>query len=125
MVKLVNAAEDTPDEFYIFVSKMNLTAQHNFQMTGSFVSSGVVAAASVPSFLPKYLDGSATYHPFGPCEHDCHFVSPYLSTAINDYRVEYDAERHRLMNHGKYPSRLSAVFAFGDMESCNTSGGEV
>ena len=38
--------------------------------------------------------------------------------AINDYMVEYDAELCRKYHYPQYPSRLSAIFAFGDYETC-------
>lgn len=45
-------------------------------------------------------------------------VSSYCLTAVNDYRIEYDAEIHRKQNHPLYPSRLSSTYAFGDFETC-------
>ncbi|PCI43871.1 MAG: hypothetical protein COB41_06065, partial [Proteobacteria bacterium] len=45
-------------------------------------------------------------------------LSPYLLSAINDYRIEYDAEIYREENHPLYPSRLSALYAFGSIETC-------
>lgn len=43
--------------------------------------------------------------------------SPYMLSAINDYRIEYDAEVFREKNYLLYPSRLSALYAFGDLET--------
>ena len=43
--------------------------------------------------------------------------SPYMLSAINDYRIEYDAEVFREKNYPLYPSRLSALYAFGDLET--------
>jgi hypothetical protein len=39
-------------------------------------------------------------------------------TAINEYRIEYDAEYERVRINPRYPSRLSAIYAFGDYASC-------
>jgi len=69
-------------------------------------------------FLKKYQEGTATYLPFLPTGSDCNVFSPYCLTAINNYRVEYDAEICRKAYYPKYPSRLSAVYAFGDYETC-------
>lgn len=46
-------------------------------------------------------------------------LSPYFLTAINDYRIEYDAEMHRMAKHSLYPSRLSSIYAFSDMNTCH------
>lgn len=58
------------------------------------------------------------YLPYEPCHSDALAVSPYFMTAINDYRIEYDAEVFREKYYPLYPSRLSALYAFGDMETC-------
>lgn len=49
---------------------------------------------------------------------DANVLSPYFLTAINDYRIEYDAEACRMRQFPHFPSRMSAVYAFGDYDSC-------
>lgn len=115
---LLNKNEKEPDLFYIFVDQYNPTTRHNYDLTNSFSSAAYPYTSANSHFLPKYLDGTATYLPFSPSERDCLFMSPYCVTAINDYRVEYDAENCRYRNFSLYPSRLSAVFAFGDFDTC-------
>jgi hypothetical protein len=51
-------------------------------------------------------------------QHGAVALSPYFLTAINNYRIEYDAEVHRERFHSIYPSRLSAIYAFADYETC-------
>jgi len=116
-VKLINLDEDAPDVFYIFVNQFNPMTEHNFKFTKTFTS-GAVNSCINEDFLKKYLDGSAKYLPYEPCQFDNVSPSPYLLNAINDYRIEYDAETYREKHHPLYPSRLSALYAFGDIKSC-------
>lgn len=107
-----------PEFFYIFVSESYIETYNNFQNTGTFTSSALPLALANPEFRIKYESGTASYHPFEPCDMDCKIISPYLLTATNDYRVEYDAEYVRRKYFPKFPSRFSAVYAFGDLETC-------
>lgn len=122
MTELMNSDEDAPDEFFIFVDQLSPFTYHNFQVTGRFCSGAFGSLDTDSEFRSKYLDGTAQYLPFSPCEMDLMTLSPYFLTAINDYRVEYDAERIRLAKFPLFPSRMSALYAFGDMESCEIVG---
>lgn len=117
-LRTLNGNEQLPETFYVFVGGYNSITQHNFRITGTFSSSSVIAAEIDPEFRKKYIDGTATYAPFTPTAPSCPIHSPYLLTAVNDYRVEYDAERYRYQYYPIYPSRLSAVYAFGDKATC-------
>jgi len=116
-VKLINLDEDAPNEFYIFVNQFNPMTEHNFKFTKTFTS-GAVNSCLDEDFVKKYIEGSARYLPYEPCQSDNISPSPYLLSAINDYRIEYDAEVYREKNHPLYPSRLSALYAFGNIETC-------
>jgi len=116
-MKLSNVDEDAPDTFYIFVNQLNPMTEHNFKHTKTFTS-GAVNSCLDKSFERKYMEGTARYLPYEPCHSDNVSLSPYLLSAINDYRIEYDAEVYREKNHPLYPSRLSALYAFGDIETC-------
>ncbi|MBE7159345.1 MAG: hypothetical protein INR62_13100 [Rhodospirillales bacterium] len=115
--RLLNGAEASPEVFYIFVNQMNPMTEHNFKLSGQFPS-GAFGGLSVPEFVSKYLDGTARYLPYEPCHNDLVGASPFLAGTINSYRVEYDAEVTRERFFSLYPSRLSALYAFGDYESC-------
>ncbi|EGQ8476278.1 hypothetical protein FLL96_19405 [Vibrio cholerae] len=113
---LINVNEEIPEEFYVFVNFSSPIAVNNFRV-GAYTS----AACSMwlnEETLRKYLDGSLNYLPFAPSERDPIAISPYCLTAINDYRIEYDAEMFRKQHFPLYPSRLSATYAFGDIETC-------
>ena len=117
-MKLLNLEDQSPEEYFIFVNQYSPFTYHNFNLTGHFVSAAFGSIDTDSEFLPKYLKGTATYLPFQAAEMDCKTASPYSLTAINDYRIETDAERFRLQHHPLYPSRMSAIYAFGDFETC-------
>ncbi len=116
-MKLFNLNEDIPDEFYIFVNQMNPITHHNFTVTKTFTSSAVSCIEIDKSFIKKFINWTARYLPFEPCQSDNRSPSPYMLSAINDYKIEYDAEVFREKNYPLYPSRLSALYAFGDLET--------
>ena len=106
------------DVFFIFVSFLRGMTAHNLRVTRTFTSAAWSQATFDPEFCSKYLSGTAVYQPFFPGANDLKVISPFCLSVINDYRVEYDAERVRLMSFPLLPSRLSATYAFGDYASC-------
>lgn len=116
-MKLLNLDEEAPSEFYIFVNHYSPITEHNLRVTGQFISGAFANLLADGTFLQKYIDGSANYLPFERCN-DLKVFTPYCVTAINDYRIEYDAEICRKNHFPIFPSRLSALYAFGDYESC-------
>ncbi len=134
---MVSAAE-IPTEFFIFVDQASFDAQHNLALTGTFMSAGFSAA--FPSEVPVgtmtrwspgaqapreeaqlragYLDGSLDYLPYAPNDRYFGWPTPFVSGITTDYRVEHDAEVGRRVHAPLLPSRLSATYAFGDMETC-------
>ena len=113
---LMNFKESVPEEFYVFVNFSNPVAANNYKV-GAYTS-GACSTWFNEASLKKYIDGTLRYLPFSPCERDSMAISPYCLSAINDYRIEYDAEVCRMQNFPLYPSRLSATYAFGDYETC-------
>jgi hypothetical protein len=120
MVTLLNkTAEIVPETFFVFVNLFNPMTFYNFQITKTFHSAAYTQCIEDKDFAKKYLDGTATYVPFNPNnENDLKFLSPYHLTAIRQYANEYSAERTRFMHYQIYPSRLSALYAFGDYQTC-------
>lgn len=117
-MNLLNVDEPVPKEFFIFVNQFNPGTQHNFQLTGKFVSAAF-ASFGLPGFLPKYLNGKVRYLPYEPCAMEPMAVSPYHLSAINDYRIEYDIEVYREQHCSLFPSRLSAIYAFATQDACH------
>jgi hypothetical protein len=46
-------------------------------------------------------------------------LSPFLASKFKEYAIEVELERFRMKNYPTYPSRLTSVFAFGDVDSVN------
>ncbi|MBA7520522.1 hypothetical protein ES705_12618 [subsurface metagenome] len=111
-------------EFYIFVDQYSPIAVLNLKNTKCFISAAYGYCSLNTNFLNKYLEGNVNYLPFGTHEKDLPIISPYCLSAIKDYMVEYDAELCRKNYYPKYPSRLSAIFAFGDYETCKKVDGK-
>jgi hypothetical protein len=119
MTKLMNVDLECPKEFFIFCNPNNPTTVLNLKYAKTFTSGAFSNFPISNEFLKKYIEGTATYLPFLPTQdYDCKVFSEYRLSAINEYRIEYLAEVYRQRNFPKYPSRLSAVFAFGDYDSC-------
>ncbi|MDG3085167.1 hypothetical protein P7F88_03240 [Vibrio hannami] len=112
----INNNENIPDEFFVFVNFSSPLAANNYKV-GAYTS-GACSTWLHEETRAKYEDGSLNYLPFEPSQRDPMAVSPYCLSAINDYRIEYDAEVYRKEHHPLYPSRLSATYAFGDFETC-------
>jgi len=106
------------DILFIFVNFLRGTTRHNLRLTKQFTSAGYTAALQNSASRAKYISGAMTYAPFAPANPDCLFISPFAMSVMNDYRIEYDAERIRLMKFPLLPSRLSATYAFGDFATC-------
>ena len=106
------------NEFYIFIDQYSPITVLNLKNTKCFLSAAYSNCSLDTNFLKKYLEDNVDYFPFVPHEKNLPIISPYCLSAINDYWVEYDAELCRKHYYPKYPSRLSAIFAFGDYETC-------
>ncbi len=117
-MKLLNINENIPETFYVFVAQTNLFTQHNLNVTKSFTS-GSVFHWSDSNFIKKYLAGKIDYLPFIINQNkDIQAISAFENSITSEYRTEYNAEMHRYNNFPHFPSRLSAVYAFGDIETC-------
>lgn len=110
--------ESFPQKFFIFVEPMSVIAQMNYSLTGVFTSSAYGSISLDQEFFKKYIDGTVDYLPYQLKQHDMVTLSPYYLSAINDIRIETDAELIRRTFFRFYPSRLSATYAFGSYEDC-------
>lgn len=117
-MKTLNTNEDCPSEFYIFVNFNNPITFNNIQTVGSISSSGVQAAAMGADMLAKYINDEIDYLPFLPNPNVSPAISMYQMNVLNNYRAEYNAELTRRSSFKTYPSRLSALYAFADYETC-------
>lgn len=118
MNTLLNIDEQIPDEFYIFVNASNPITLHNLKFTKGF-SSGAFSQLQMNNFIEKYLSGTIDYLPFIPNPNtDVLMASMFYNNITSEYRTEYNCELYRQNTFPTYPSRLSACYAFGDIETC-------
>lgn len=116
---LLNSKDILPRDFYIFVNMQNVITKHNLEKTNS-ISSGAFGQISFgDEFLFRYLEGTVDYLPFVPNENcSINTVSMFNNSITSEYRTEYNCELYRKFNHPRYPSRLSACYAFGNYDTC-------
>jgi hypothetical protein len=107
-----------PDWLYVFVNTANPIAVMNLEITGQY-NSPVLAGLEDKKFAAAYEGGSADFLPFVPNpDLSTGFLSPFTTGSINGYRIEYDAELSRRAYFKHAPSRLTGIFAFESMETC-------
>lgn len=131
-------APSIPDELFVFVNQASFWTRHNFNLTGRFVSAafgaanpkeiptGTVALWSPGANGPQreaavrtaYENGTLDYLQFAPNPDYFGWPTPFVNGITTGYRVEYDAEVGRKHNDPLLPSRLSALYAFGDFDTC-------
>jgi len=86
---LININGEIPKEFFVFVDFSNQISANNYK-AGAYTSAACSTWGNKET-LKKYIDGTLTYLPFLLANRDVNAISPYCLTAINEYRVEYDA----------------------------------
>lgn len=106
-----------PDELFVFVNQVRAEAYLTYKHTRTFTSrfAGFLQTEEGRQELDA---GRVDPFPFVPNPSQFSFMSPFTVSAINDYRIEWDAEQARRLHFPKHPSRLSAVFAFEDEATC-------
>jgi len=118
-MNLLNIKEKIPNEFFIFVNFQNVMTKHNLEITKSIFSGAFGQIDMLEDFLSKYLAGTVDYLPWTPNENtDMNVISMFNNNITSEYRTEYNCELYRKYNNPRYPSRLSACYAFGDYETC-------
>jgi hypothetical protein len=106
-----------PQEFFIFVSQVRPEAYLTYKHTKTFTSrfAGLLATDEGRRQLDA---GQADPMPFIPNDNMYPDLSPFSVSAMNLYRVEWDAELGRRAHNQMAPSRMSAIFAFADSATC-------
>lgn len=112
---------DLPEYLYVFCSNSFFLTNYNLSNFGQIESAGHSWARGPhgKNFRRKYIRGSAQYLPFVPPDKpDCPTASFFSLSVIRNYAIEYNLEVYRYKHHPLSPSRLSCIYAFGDMETC-------
>jgi len=116
--KTMNTQESLPEYFYVFVDMDNMITNHNLTIT-KCLSSSIIGGLSDLEIFNSYMNGTIDYLPFIPNPNVARKpISMFQNTITSDYRTEYNCEIFRKHYFPLFPSRLSAIYAFGDYESC-------
>lgn len=119
-MKLMNIDKEIPKYFYVFLDfkgDFGVVHKNNFKLTKK-LTSGLINNMMNETYLENYINGKQKYLPFIPSSDIPISPTSFAFNIVNNYALEYNLEQHRYRNFGKYPSRLSAIYAFGDYETC-------
>jgi hypothetical protein len=108
---------ELPAEFFIFVDRTSLATRNNYELTGGFTSR-CAALIATPDGARQYDAGEIDLLPFKLNPDQYPFLSPFVLRLITEQWIEYEAERLRRSLCPSAPSRMSAVYAFGDPDTC-------
>ena len=120
-MKLLSLNEEAPREYYIFMNPGNdflgKILKHNFGLNHIMSSSGFQYFTIHPQ---EYINGEVQYLPFikNDAKNMNPIPSPFVLRAIQNYSLEYNLEIFRSTYYPKFPSRLGAIYAFGDLATC-------
>jgi hypothetical protein len=106
-----------PDELFIFVDRTSMLTRHQYELIGGFVSRCAELLATDEGQC-RYDSGEIDLLPFKLNPEQYPNVSPFVVKLMTEQWIEYEAERIRRQLYPSVPSRLSAIYAFGDAESC-------
>jgi hypothetical protein len=114
----MNTQESLPEFFYVFVDMDNMITNHNLRTTKCLLSS-VINGLHILEIFDGYMNGTIDYLPFVPNPNTTRKpMSMFENNITSEYRTEYNCEIFRKYHFPLFPSRLSAIYAFGDYESC-------
>jgi hypothetical protein len=108
---------EPPDELFVFVDRTLWVTRHQYELIGGFASrcAGLLATEEGRR---RYDSGEIDLLPFRPNPDQYPDLSPFVLKLMTEQWIEYEAERIRQARYPSVPSRLSAIYAFADTESC-------
>jgi hypothetical protein len=109
---------DPPERYFIIVNTPWPSTRRALASDGRFVSAAFEAMQADPTIVGDYEAGTLDYLPFVENANWLGRWSVPGRTVGLRYRLDHDAELVRREHYPHHPSRFSAVFAFGDEESC-------
>jgi len=119
-----NTNEPLPEIFYVFLhfdgsSIYDWVNKHNYSLRKELRSSGL-NNLSDPDMAMAFISGDIDYLPF---VRNNDYVtravpSSFVLKIMSNYHVEHELEIHRKLHYKTFPSRLSALYAFGSFDDC-------
>lgn len=131
VVAFTSNFEPVPSAFYVYVDTANVLANHNVGLLDRIPSTTLSVVATDPQLWDTYLRGDLDYRPFidgpnglEPNPQATGALSAHTISSLErgSYTLELVGERVRSQCARQAPSRLSAVYAFGDLESSRAAG---
>ncbi|HMM22958.1 MAG TPA: hypothetical protein PKA10_19790 [Selenomonadales bacterium] len=105
-----------PSIYYAFLDPKNIFVQNNFKSSNA-IASGSVNNFHDPNFISAYQNGEIVWIP--EPEYGSKSFGAFIESALRYfYGSERDAELIRSMYYKSNPSRFSAVYGFGDYNTC-------
>ena len=96
-------------EFFVWVPPAQFLVQHNLGRVGSFRGGPLEPEQDAPKFLP-----------FQPNEKEYGmFITPFNSSVMNNYRLEYWLDAIRYDEFNPFPSRLHALYLLDSEHDAN------
>lgn len=111
------ASPPVPSEFFIFVNRTLPMTRHNFELTKTFTSR-FADLLQTPEGREKVDRFEIDPLPFKQNPDQYPVMSPFVMNLMTEQWIEWEAERVRRVVAPQAPSRLSALYAFGDERTC-------
>jgi hypothetical protein len=106
-----------PETLFVFIDESLPAAVHNLRFTGQMASRAAMGWGD-PDFVNRYQRNEIDWLPFISNPNTTPWLSFHSARLISSYAVEWGAEVSRRLHYPEKPSRLSALYAFGDLDSC-------
>ena len=110
---------DLPPELFIFVDQTSMMTRNNFQLRRTF-NSRFAEPLQTEEGRAAIDSGEIDPMPFKQNPDQYPDLSPFVLRLATEQWIEWEAERRRRSVAPLAPSRLSAVYAFGDEATCRT-----
>jgi hypothetical protein len=92
-------------EFFVWVPPDNFSVQNNLGVVGAFIGGPIQPGTDTPASLMFVPNPNPVPN----------FISAFHLGVINNYRIEYELERHRFNSFRGYPSRFFAMFVLNSI----------
>lgn len=120
---VINCQEVAPKYYYIFINRnnkkfFNQSYYNNYLLSNKIITNGIANSFHNEIKRTNFINGDIAYLPFIRNNVLIQCTSPFMFRIINRYNIEHNLEYFRQNEYKTYPSRLSGIYAFGDIDSC-------